>query len=465
MPAITRRAFLQQIAAASAATLAGCAPSGLGVLEPAFAFGPTSAGVTSHSALAWFRTSGPRRVAVEYGLDPGFRKASVTRAVEARPETDYTVVIELTGLLPDRRYFYRGVALAPDLTSSQARGPIGRLTTAPETPQEFTFAWSGDMEAGHQPFTLFDRIVEKDPHFFLHLGDTMYADRPREQIVSTLAGFRSKHRENRADPHLQRLLASMPVYAIWDDHEVRNDFDRTNRLIPLGRQAFREYWPLRGPRSDATVLYRHFSWGSGADFFILDCRQYRSPKFEIVGPTKTMLGRTQKEWFQESIRASKAPFKFVISSVPFLGSWGLDKWSGYAAEREELIRFFRSERISGVIILSSDLHAAAALTGPAGLRDFIAGPIAAWPHCQEDGPLKPHQAYGPQFYLCGPFTYGLVTVRPGTSPPEAEVQILDSANVLRHQARVHATWVATRVAPPGLHTQSTGHKGLVAPTT
>ena len=465
IPAITRRAFLQQIAVASAATLAGCAPSGRNLPETAFAFGPTSAEVTARSALVWFRTSGQSRVKAEYGTDPGFGKTSVTRAVEAGPATDYTVVIELTGLLPNRQYFYRGVALAPDSASSPARGPIGRFRTASETAQEFTFTWSADMEAGHQPFTLFDRIVEKDPHFFLHLGDTMYADRPRERAVSTLAGFRSKHRENRADPHLQRLLASMPVYAIWDDHEVQNDFDRTHPLIPLGRQAFREYWPIRSPSSDATVLYRHFSWGSGADFFILDCRQYRRPKFEIVGPTKTMLGRTQKEWFQESIRASKAPFKFVISSIPFLGSWGLDKWSGYTAEREELIRFFHSERISGVIILSADLHAAADFIGPNGLRQFIAGPIAAWPHCLRHSQLRPHRATGLQFYLCGPFTYGLVTVRPETSPPEAEVQILDSANAVRHQARVHAASAASRVAPSGLHPQSTGHKGLVAPTT
>ncbi len=134
----------------------------------------------------------------------------------------------------------------------------------------------------------------------------------------------------------------------------------------------------------------------------------------------------------------QSPFKFVISSVPFLGSWELDKWSGYAYERAELIRFFRSERISGIIILSADLHAAAELAGPNGLREFIAGPIAAWPHCDGKSDIRPHQAEGPRSYLCGPFNYGLVTVRPDASPPEAEVQILDGANAVRHQARVYA---------------------------
>ncbi len=130
---------------------------------------------------------------------------------------------------------------------------------------------------------------------------------PTVPRLTCSTGYRLKHRENRAASHLQRLLASMPVYPMWDDHEVQNNFDSKNSLIPLGRRAFQEYRPIRGATANSTVLYRHFSWGAGADFFILDCRQYRRPMFEILGPARTMLGRTQKEWFQESIRASKAP--------------------------------------------------------------------------------------------------------------------------------------------------------------
>ncbi|MFQ5931324.1 MAG: alkaline phosphatase D family protein [Nitrospiraceae bacterium] len=447
MPGITRRTFLHRVAMACAGTLAGCATGGVSLVSSAFSFGPASAEVTSNSALVWFRASDMGLVQVEYGLDPGLRGASVARAVEGTPETDYTLVHELTGLLPDRQYFYRGVLLGAGPTGRPTRGPIGRFRTAPEAAQAFTFAWSGDMEAGHQPFTLFDRIVEKKPHFFILLGDTTYADRPRNRAVSTLAGYRSKHRENRADPHLQRLLANMPVYAIWDDHEVQDGFDRTNRLIPLGCRAFREYWPIRSLGNDHRVLYRQFSWGGGADIFILDCRQYRSPMFQIVGRDKTMLGRMQKEWFKQSIRASRAPFKFVISSVPFLGSWGLDTWAGYTSERAELLRFFHSERITGIIILSADVHAAADVTGPFGLREFLAGPIAAWPRCQHGSDLRSHEGETSHFYVCDTFNYGLVSVRPNANPPEVEVQILDGNNAVRHRARIHATPAVAQRGP------------------
>ncbi len=431
---LTRRAFLHQLALGSAATLAGCATAGIGLGAAGFSFGPASGEVASRAALAWLRAQGRSLIRVEYGSDHELASASVTSPVEATAEADYTTVVEITGLLPGREYFYRGVALPSGSGGEQVRGAVGRFRTAPEIAEHFQFAWSADMEAGHQPFTLLDRVAEKDPHFFLLLGDTMYADVPKDRFVRSLSGYRYKHRKNRGDSHLQRLLASTPVFAIWDDHEVENDFNRTNPLIPEGRRAFREYWPIR--TADPTILYRQFSWGPGADFFILDCRQHRSPQDEPDGPAKTMLGRTQKEWFKESIRASKAPLKFLISSVPFLPSWGSDKWSGYATEREELRRFFRTEGITGIIILSADVHAARDLVGGDGLREFVVGPIAAWPLCQLVRDLRPRWEATGQFFICDAYNYGLVMVRPEASPPEAEVQILDVTNVVRHRAVV-----------------------------
>jgi phosphodiesterase/alkaline phosphatase D-like protein len=43
-----------------------------------------------------------------------------------------------------------------------------------------------------------------------------------------------------------------------------------------------------------------------------------------------MLGRRQKEWLREELRASRAPFKFVVTSVPFLGPFRNDSWNGFA---------------------------------------------------------------------------------------------------------------------------------------
>jgi phosphodiesterase/alkaline phosphatase D-like protein len=55
----------------------------------------------------------------------------------------------------------------------------------------------------------------------------------------------------------------------------------------------REYWPVRTPTAEQ--LYRRFSWTPAAEFFVMECRSYRSPQSSAEGPAKTMLGGPQKE--------------------------------------------------------------------------------------------------------------------------------------------------------------------------
>jgi alkaline phosphatase D len=431
-PAFGRRAFLGTSLAAAVAAGTGCVPPA-GLSSPGFSFGPAATDVTASSALVWLRPRGPVRVHVEYGLDANFTGAALSAHALASADADFTVTIELTGLEPGREYFYRGVMTSA--VGKTERGATGRFRTPPASGREFRLGWSGDMESTHQPYALLGRVAAQAPDLFLFVGDTIYADTPRDQAVTTLAGYREKYRENRDDPYLQKLLAHTAVAAIWDDHEVANDFDGTHFAVAEGRTALREYWPMR--TADPTVLYRRLSWGPAADILILDTRQYRSPNGTPDGPRKTMLGRRQKEWLKAELSASRAPFKFVVSSVPFLGPFGQDKWNGFATERDELKRFFRQERIGGLVFLSADLHLAMDLADRDGLRDFIAGPIGAWPFCRilpRRGALRNAE----RFSLCDAYNYGLITVRPEASPPQIEVEIRDGEDAVRYTTRITA---------------------------
>jgi alkaline phosphatase D len=431
-PALGRRAFLGASLTAAAGALAGCVPP-RGLASRGFSFGPAATDVTVSSALVWLRPRGPARVQVEYGLQPDLADAALSAPAEATAEGDFTVAVELSGLEAGREYFYRGTLATA--AGAVERGAVGRFRTPPADGREFRLGWSGDMDAVHQPYSLLGRVAEEAPDLFLFVGDTIYADHPRDQAATTLAGYRAKHRENRDDPFLQRLLARTAVAAIWDDHEVANDFDGTHAAVADGRTALREYWPMR--TAEPSVLYRRLAWGPGADILILDTRQYRSPRAMPDGPGKSMLGRRQKEWLKAELAASRAPFKFVVSSIPFLGAFGPDKWNGFATERDELKRFFRQERIGGLVFLSADMHLAMDLADGDGLRDFVAGPIGAWPFCRvlpRRGALRNTE----RFSLCDAYTYGLIAVRPEASPPAIEVQIRDGANAVRYATRITA---------------------------
>ena len=429
MTALDRRTFLRALGLAPLVALEGCATELLRTTARSqIEYGPATFEVSARSALVWHRLSAPGRVQIEYTAVGG--GPARTPPVDVTADSDLTATVALEGLVANREYECRAL-----VQGASDPGPVGRFRTAPVAASEFTFAWSADLEAGHQPFTLFDTIARRRPSFLAFLGDTVYADVPRTSFEPTLTYYRYKHRENRDDRHLARCLATTPVYAMWDDHEVQNDFNGTNPFIPQGRQAFGEYWPVSG----TDTLYRRFAWGAGADFFALDVRQYRSPQSEPDGPKKTMLGARQKAWLKDSLRASRAPAKFLLSSVPLQGPWGADRWAGYATERDELLKFLRDERIRGVIVLSGDVHTAVDIELDGGPREFIAGPLGAWPSCRIVPRIRALLEASGRFFICDAFNYGLVTVKPQASPPEVEVQYVDADDVVRYTTRVPLT--------------------------
>ncbi|MBI2158595.1 MAG: alkaline phosphatase D family protein [Candidatus Rokubacteria bacterium] len=177
---------------------------------------------------------------------------------------DFAGKVRLTGLRPATRY---GVQVR-----SGGETARGEFTTAPphDQPARVTFLWSGDLGGGGRcrladgGYRIFRAMTPHRPDFFLFAGDTIYADVKCDKpgvlpgadfIATTLTGFRGRHRYNREDPAVQDFFKTTSVYAIWDDHEVRNNFSGpTEPLMVTGRRAFLEYWPVSPPDEEPTRL-------------------------------------------------------------------------------------------------------------------------------------------------------------------------------------------------------------------
>ena len=320
--------------------------------------GVATGDVTSHSALVWTRTNGPARVQVEWWPEDGRSEGMWSRggdetsvhtsAVTAGPDRDFTVTIPLEGLTSRTPYRYRVLTAPTEAATDLRERASGRFATAAssEAPEPVRFLWSGDLGGQKRcrdertGYAIFDRMRETKPAFALLLGDLIYGDDRcpsppnvpgSDFVASTLEGYRAKHRYQRADAALQRFLAEVPVYVIWDDHEVRNNFAGPYEpLMPAGRQALLEYWPIGTPPRDPFRLYRSIRRGADLELFILDTRQYRSKNEEPDGPGKTMLGEGQRDWLVQGVAASTATWKVIATSVPLapgarqrqLGSWG-----------------------------------------------------------------------------------------------------------------------------------------------
>jgi alkaline phosphatase D len=269
-------------------------------------------------------------------------------------------------------------------------------------------------------------IRAQQPDFFLHLGDTIYAD--RNGTARQLQDFWSKYRANRDDLASQYCFRDTSVYAVWDDHEVADNYLPSNPLAPIGRKAFLDYWPIRCPSGESERIFRSFRWGKSAELFILDARQYRDLK------RRSMLGKTQKEWFFDSIAASQATFKFVATSVPMAGG-GSDRWDGYPDEREKILHHISSKKIRGVVFLSGDMHYAGITKIPRGngLKDITAGPLAAPLNRVTNGTAGRFE-----FFLAENFNFAKITVDPKKDPSNALVEFIDQDNRVFHSAKITA---------------------------
>ena len=86
-------------------------------------------------------------------------------------------------------------------------------------PAKFTIFFGGG--AGYTPAyeRMWDVIKRHEPLAYLALGDNVYIDTPEVQATQQYCYYR---RQSRSE--YRRLVASTPVFAIWDDHDfVVND--------------------------------------------------------------------------------------------------------------------------------------------------------------------------------------------------------------------------------------------------
>jgi alkaline phosphatase D len=354
--------------------------------------------------VLWARAAEPGELSVAVTPAAGGEPRSLTP--RATLEDDLVVRVPLEGLAPATRYRY---AVAQN--GEQVEGEFATAPPADEATR-VSFLWSGDLGGGGlcRPaggdYRIFRAMARHPADFFLFVGDTAYADVPcgsdaapgADFQATTLAQYRARHRHNREDPAFQSFLLRTPVYAIWDDHEVRNDFAGPGEpLMPVARQAFLDYWPVVAG-DDATRLYRSVRWGSLLEVFILDTRQYRSSNTTLDGPAKTMLGAAQRQWLLEAVPASTATWKVVVSSVSLSVPTGRperrDGWSGaglfgltpesatgFATERDAILRHFRQRGVRNLVVVAADVHHAELIRhqphGDWVFHEFIAGPLSA----------------------------------------------------------------------------------------
>jgi len=413
-----RRAFLATTLKAAGAFAYSPAFLRQAAARPGIPYGVSSGDVTRDRAIIWSRTDRPARMLVEWSTTESFQNAHRVRGPSTAEPSGFTARVDLAGLPPDQRIFYR--VQFEDLAEPRGLSVphSGSFLSARATARDVTLAWSADTVGqgwGINPefggMRMYETIRRAQPDVFIHCGDTIYADSPvpdqiplpdgtvwknlttpeKSKVAETLDEFRGNYVYNLLDDNVRRFNAEISQVWLWDDHEVKNnwfpgmslaDDDRYTEkdihvLARNARRAFLEYSPIRLTSGPIPPIYRSIAYGPLVDVFALDLRTYRAPNSAnnqpVHGAGTVHAGAHQIVWLKHALRSSSALWKVIACDLPiglvvrdgdtrFEAIAHADAGGPLGREHEiaDLLRFMRQQRIPNVVWITGDVHYAAA---------------------------------------------------------------------------------------------------------
>ncbi len=463
-PILSRRTFNRLLLGSAAGVGAGCWSARRGApaivtpehARPKLPSGIAAGDVTADGAVIWSRCDRPAHMLVEVATTESFRAARTLRGPLAGPENEFITKLALPALPAGERCFYRVVF--EDLGDRHLRSePLtGSFQTVPGGPRDVRFVWSGDTAGqgwGIDPvrggMRTYEAMRRLQPDFFIHSGDTIYADGPlaaevplrdgtlwrnlvtpaKSKVAESLAEFRGAHLYNLLAEAVRRSAAEVPFFAQWDDHEVVNNWypgeilddaryteKNVDTLVARARRAFFDCLPIRGQATD--TIYRTLSYGPNVELFFLDlrtCRAANSPNVQpVAGADTAFLGREQLDALKRRLIASPATWKIICSDMPlglivrdgprdFEAVANADDGPPLGRELEiaDLLRTLQQRRVRNLVWLTADVHYAASHHySPDRARfqdfdpfwEFVSGPL----HAGTFGPNALDRTFGPE---------------------------------------------------------------------
>ena len=431
-----RRSFLNTTSVLGGAALAPALAFAQGApavitrdaMRPQMAHGIQSGDPKSDGAVIWTRSDRPARLWVEWATTPSFANATRVRGPFLMEDTDFTGRVDLAGLPAGQEIFYRVVLqdLHNERVLSEAVPGHLRLpaVASAKVARDVRFTWSGDtagqgwgINEAWGGMKIYEAIRKVNPDFFLHSGDTIYADGPItaqvklpggmmwnnivteevSKVAETLNEYRGRYRYNLMDANIRRMSADVPQIWQWDDHEVANNWSDskifsgdkryTEKNVPLlvarATKSFLEYAPMRRTADiESERIYRHLPQGPLLDMFVVDMRSYRGPNSANMQTAENeesaFMGRPQIAWLLDGLKRSKATWKVIAADMPIglqvadgKDVAGRDKWEAVAngddgvplgreIEMARLLREIKRAGIRNVVWLTADVHYTAA---------------------------------------------------------------------------------------------------------
>jgi alkaline phosphatase D len=366
-----------------------------------FRHGVASGDPLADRVILWTRVTASRADASEVrwamATDPAMTRVVARGEGRTGAARDFTVKVDVTGLMPATTYYYR-------FDAEGERSPVGRTRTLPRGATSRVRL--GVVSCSNYPFGYFNAYAalaaRTDLDAIVHLGDYIYeyangtygdgtkygrVAAPDKEMVA-LADYRQRHAQYKADPDSQDVHRQHPFIVVWDDHEFTNNtwrggaenhdpdrgegewFQRRDAAV----QAFYEWMPIR---EDAQALspriYRTLRIGDLADLILLDTRLVgrdeqpsRDDVAAIESPERSLLGPAQESWLYGELAESKRAGQrwqilgqqvmFAPQTAPGKPAGNPDSWDGYRGARDRVFDMVERLGIDSFAVLTGDVH-------------------------------------------------------------------------------------------------------------
>ncbi len=328
----------------------------------------------------------PGMVRLRYDSNVNFFDPVLTDWIAVAAENDYTHHFRLEGLEPATVYYF-------EVTTSSLDGAVqhqalnGRFETAPREDEydRVTFtAVTGQANRDHDDpdgFKIYRSMLELAPKFIVPTGDTIYYDSDAPLATSIELARYHWHRMY-SFPTIRRFHLSVPGYWEKDDHDSYHNDNWPGASWPYmgsfswdrGLQVYAEQVPM------SELPYRTFRWGQGLQVWVVEGRDFRSPNPMDDGPAKSIWGAEQKRWLKETLLASDADWKVLVSPTPVVGPDRTNKGDNHSNaafrhEGDEMRAWFAEHLPENFFIVCGDRHWQYHSVHPdTGVQEFSSGP-------------------------------------------------------------------------------------------
>ena len=404
--------------------------------EPELQSGPMLGYSELSEVQIWLQSKEKANMSIRYWKVDRSDSSMTSESVKTIENEDFTAKVSLKNLNPGTQYEYAVLQNGREvLLDYPCRFKTQELWQYRKDPEAFRLALGSCVYVNEKEFDrpgdgyggeyqVFESIRSLEPDLMLWLGDNTYY---READAFTWAGMLHRNTHTRSLKEMQALLAGTHNYAIWDDHDYGlNDAVGSWIHKDRAKEAFELFWANNGfGNSELDGISSNFYF-SDVQFFLLDNRWFRTPKYESSG--RTMLGSQQIEWLISGLKASKAQYKFVAVGGQMLNSALVyENFSNFPEERDYLLRRLSEENIRGLVFLTGDRHhsefSILKLANGEKVYDFTVSPLSSSVSNVADKELNANRLEGSLIQSRG---FGLVDVSGPYRKRSLHFQLFDS---------------------------------------